>query len=270
MKKYKDSGITLIALVITIILLLILAGITVSQLVENGLWKNANKAKSETIKAQIKEELQIELNNIIIDCTIENKQITNEIVKQELEKKLPGIQISENLTGNYKGYDYVIDENFNINFLDDNKENSKVKYLFKEKNKYEDITGGWNVCGDRNTSYNLDDYNYMEINSHNANYCGISVSTGKEVDIANFNKIKVNLTAILNGSHGTGEAYCLGIKKTQFQSLNWEEFDKATEKIVEVGENITLELDVSELSGNYFIGIQTAHFLIKIHEIWVE
>lgn len=34
----KNKGITLIALVITIIILLILAGITISQLAENGLF----------------------------------------------------------------------------------------------------------------------------------------------------------------------------------------------------------------------------------------
>lgn len=45
-KQEKNNGITLIALVITIIILLILAGITISTLTgENGLLTKANTAK---------------------------------------------------------------------------------------------------------------------------------------------------------------------------------------------------------------------------------
>ncbi len=53
MKKIrKNRGITLIALVITIIVLLILAGVSISMLTgENGILKRANEAKEETQKA---------------------------------------------------------------------------------------------------------------------------------------------------------------------------------------------------------------------------
>ena len=55
MKKYigRKQGITLIALVITIIILLILAGITI--LTNQGLLKNAKEATNRTENAQ-KEE----------------------------------------------------------------------------------------------------------------------------------------------------------------------------------------------------------------------
>lgn len=46
MKKQKNQGITLIALVVTIIVLLILAGISIATLTgDNGLIKNARKSK---------------------------------------------------------------------------------------------------------------------------------------------------------------------------------------------------------------------------------
>ncbi len=52
----KDKGITLLALSITIIILLILAGITIVGLTgENGMIKNAGKAKNETEIAEEKE-----------------------------------------------------------------------------------------------------------------------------------------------------------------------------------------------------------------------
>ena len=53
MKKYKSQkGITLIALVITIIILLILAGISISALTNQGLFKNAKEAQNATEKAE--------------------------------------------------------------------------------------------------------------------------------------------------------------------------------------------------------------------------
>ena len=52
MLRNKDKGITLIALVITIIILLILAGISISALTNQGLFKNAKAAQNATEKAE--------------------------------------------------------------------------------------------------------------------------------------------------------------------------------------------------------------------------
>ena len=52
----KRKGITLVALVITIIILLILAGISILALTNQGLFKNAQKAKEATADAQEKEK----------------------------------------------------------------------------------------------------------------------------------------------------------------------------------------------------------------------
>ena len=57
--KKENKGITLIALVITILILLILAGITIASLTgENGLINRAANAKEQTEIAQEKEILQ--------------------------------------------------------------------------------------------------------------------------------------------------------------------------------------------------------------------
>ena len=56
------TGITLIALVITIIVLLILAGVTIAMLTgENGILTKTTEAKSETAKATAKEKVQTEV-----------------------------------------------------------------------------------------------------------------------------------------------------------------------------------------------------------------
>ena len=58
--KKSSKGITLIALVITIIVLLILAGVSIATLTgDNGILTRANEAKEETEQASTEEELQL-------------------------------------------------------------------------------------------------------------------------------------------------------------------------------------------------------------------
>ena len=60
MKKTNNKGITLIALVITIIVLLILAGVSIAMLTgENGILGKANTAKTTNDEAKAKEQIQI-------------------------------------------------------------------------------------------------------------------------------------------------------------------------------------------------------------------
>ena len=61
----NQNGITLIALVITIIVLLILAGVSIAMLTgDNGILSNAQKAGDDTLKAEVKERLQLALNDV--------------------------------------------------------------------------------------------------------------------------------------------------------------------------------------------------------------
>ena len=66
MKKQKNRGITLIALVITIIVLLILAGVTITTLTgENGILTKATTAKEQTRAAEVEEQVSISIERII-------------------------------------------------------------------------------------------------------------------------------------------------------------------------------------------------------------
>lgn len=72
MKSLKlENGITLIALVITIIILLILAGVSISMVIgENGIVNKAKKSKEDTEKAKVEEEealknLENEIENFV-------------------------------------------------------------------------------------------------------------------------------------------------------------------------------------------------------------
>ena len=83
-KIFTQNGITLIALVITIILLLILAGVTIATLMgDNGLINRAKDAKIATEIASIKEEIQLE----ILEKQVENEgNISDDTLKEILEK----------------------------------------------------------------------------------------------------------------------------------------------------------------------------------------
>ena len=90
MEKLKENkGITLIALVITIIVLLILAGITISALAgDNGLFTRAQQAEKLTKKSQYFEEINIE----ILDEIAQRKEETKEkafikSIQERLENK---------------------------------------------------------------------------------------------------------------------------------------------------------------------------------------
>ena len=112
--KNKNSGITLIALVITIIVLLILAGVTIASLTgENGLLERASKAKEETAEGQAKEEVTIAWNGVQIDGKINGWDNTRKA--QELQTELGNGATatvdgtdSNKINVTYKGYDIVI------------------------------------------------------------------------------------------------------------------------------------------------------------------
>ena len=88
-QKFKERGITLIALVITIIVLLILAGVTLSTLTgDSGILSNAEKAKDKTDQATLKEEVSLKVIEDELDTqnqlTIEDR--LNKIENAKVEK----------------------------------------------------------------------------------------------------------------------------------------------------------------------------------------
>ena len=135
MKNFNEKGITLIALLVTIIILIILAGISISTLTgKNGILNQANSAKIMTIVSGIKEE--IGLKNI--ECQVEDMSINIEsllkegkierIVKPEYDTYYiyyiikPKSYISMKNLGNGNSTEFkdifLIDDAFNIKYID--------------------------------------------------------------------------------------------------------------------------------------------------------
>ena len=137
--KHKSKGITLISLIITIIILLILAGITISQLSKNGILSRADTAKTKEIKAEMKEKLLISLSDLQIEK--EGKAILNDITQSWLNSKLPEYTniVTSNLETNGKIITlknngiiqtYEIDNNLNIYELEDDDE---INFTYEDR-----------------------------------------------------------------------------------------------------------------------------------------
>ena len=67
-QKIEEKGITLIVLVITIIVLLILTGVSIAMLTgQNGVLTRAKDSNDETVKAEVQEKINLALNEIYTD-----------------------------------------------------------------------------------------------------------------------------------------------------------------------------------------------------------
>lgn len=105
--KHERSGITLIALVITIIVLLILAGVSIAMLTgDNGILTQANHAKIETRAGTVEEIVNLWKNDINLgeytDMTVETEEemlqrILNEeyVYENEIDRKNKIIKIGD-------------------------------------------------------------------------------------------------------------------------------------------------------------------------------
>ena len=90
--KNKNSGITLISLVVTIIVLLILAGISISMLSgDNGLLKRAGDARDDTVIGQEKEQVELAYISAAV------KKLGDNVDKDDLQDELD-LSVGENKT----------------------------------------------------------------------------------------------------------------------------------------------------------------------------
>ncbi len=117
-KKFdRNKGITLIALVITIIVLLILAGVSIATLTgSNGLITRTNQAKEETEKAGAKEKVQMEAAGSFDNYGKFNMDKLKENLKDNLG--LTDEDIKDNpdgsITVTIDGYEVTVDSNGNV------------------------------------------------------------------------------------------------------------------------------------------------------------
>ncbi len=87
MKKGSEKGITLIALVVTIVVLLILAGISISMLTgENGVITQARNAKEATEQAKVEELVSVALGSVISKNNGSTSGITPKMIADQINE----------------------------------------------------------------------------------------------------------------------------------------------------------------------------------------
>lgn len=112
--KRRADGITLIALIITIIILLILAGVSIVALSERGIFANANKAKLETKRAQVEEWLKLK----VMEEQVNNPNGTSQEIIPKVRENVENNQDELKKIGKNVAVDseVTIEENDNVCF----------------------------------------------------------------------------------------------------------------------------------------------------------
>ncbi len=246
LKNKANKGITLVALVITIIILLILAGITiVSLLGENGLLNRSSQAKEEAVKAQLKEEIEMAIMDIQAEELPKGKNVTLESLagqgeengQLENHKDLKEGNITANLdedeiTGEYKGYNYKIDKNLNV-YIEKtiiSQTSKKVRYIIVEINGY--LEG----CDDAII-------NELEIYDKDINKCNYIVLSNLEYDTGTKGKSSYwenmsywNYTNLNDGSYEYSSNAVGGQNCTAFFDGQYKNIDSWARFIIDLGE----------------------------------
>ncbi len=188
-KTKEAKGITLIALVITIIVLLILAGVTIATLTgDNGILKKAGDAKTQTEQAKADENLKIAIaGSYGTDGKLNLKDLKDNLENQEIDydKNNTGFPLEVTVNGEKK----KIDANGNVTVKLESVADSKTKgTVFKDTTTLEDTYGnqvkipkGFKIANDSATDVTggivIEDATYT--NTIGSQFVWIPVGTGE-------------------------------------------------------------------------------------------
>lgn len=101
MKTKENKGVTLIALAVTIVVMLILAGVTISVLNgENGIVKQAQKAKEESKIKELKEKVRIDIAGKRVENI--NGELRVSVLKEILDKYFDNVPVETQITSETK------------------------------------------------------------------------------------------------------------------------------------------------------------------------
>lgn len=291
----NKRGITLVALVITIVILLILAGISIIGLTKTGVLKNAELAKEEYQKSVKKEENDLNKINEYIKGNRENNakesELIQEVTFEVIETKGISIKVQINVKetneNDARGYfvyindevvavkdeniikieklnmatEYkikcgVIDKNGNIKESSENKVQTlekEVLYDGVDSSIFEpfrvDSASSYKAYGQKNGYYII---NALDSNGR----AGININN--KIDLTNIKKIIVNTDLSNNyGSSFIGTIY-LGICNQKNNSIDFIKSINYSTNATK-NERKILELDVSDIEGEYYIKTIVVH-----------
>ena len=222
MKKTRKEGITLVALVITIIILLILSGVSIASLTGNGLFEKAKLAKEKQENAQIKENEILdgyvnEINAVIsgsrndiefksFPITISNEGIitantTNINMKilvvikdNKFEDYAVGNTYAINVESGKTSNVYLIGIDENMQFYKSNtvSYSGNRTYLYYANHEYENISGGWEIW--HHSSAYAEKRLDCLYGSNTQSACGnYHFVTKSQINVSNYSTLKANV-----------------------------------------------------------------------------
>ena len=291
--RKSENGITLVALVITIIVLLILAGVTIAMVVgDNGIITRSNEAKDETAKAEEMEEIQLaaaaskmntegEVDADYLETEL-NKLIGKGTIVGNIAKKGENEALPWEVKG-ATGRVYRIDGEGVVSVLKESSSTPAEEEIAAAEDFEEEMS---NIFGN---DYDIVDITPSEISaeyiyqnwikqfSTNESSFGYSEEKGGElcvprannyyalysntpIDFTNIDRMEIDVVNWTNNY--CASAFYLGVQSTReldenfYKSTNTE-FSTATS--YDVNNKETLTLDTSDLTGTYFIKIMCKH-----------
>ena len=244
-QKLKESkGITLIALVITIIVLLILAGVTIATLTgDNGILKKAGDAKTQTEQAKEDENLKIAIaGSYGTDGKLNLKDLKDNLENQgiDYDKNNTGFPLEVIVNGEKKKIDANGNVTVKLESVADSKTNGTV---FKDTTTLEDTYGnqvkipkGFKIANDSATDVIggivIEDATYT--NTIGSQFVWIPVGTGENaIKKANNKTVEIKLSRYTFANDGTPTDQGDNIINSYYQELATSNYGNATAKDIE-------------------------------------
>ena len=265
----NKNGITLIALVITIIVLLILAGISISMLAgDNSILSKAGQAKKDTIEGQEKE--QVELAYVSAAINKLGDSVTDEELQTELNSSVGSgkTTVSSNDDTTLNVYFKETEHNYNVdkgivskvNTSDPDEDLEKLKQYFIGKGYSDCMEVIYDEDGNRVSSH----YKNNEIipdastSIQFAEY-GIKYHNRKYEIIGNGEDDEYIVTDVADI---TGMAIVFGFRNNYIKFLpknnqTWYEWatdvENSIDLAIKTGETITLKSLIQKVGNNHYI-----------------
>lgn len=121
-KKYfnrNNKGITLITLVITIVVLLILAGVSIAMITgDNGILTQAKNAKEKNEETSTEEVVKLEVMSSFDKAGKYDVALAKQRLQQNLGANVEEIQQNNTLKVTYKGEEFLIDQHSNVSKIE--------------------------------------------------------------------------------------------------------------------------------------------------------
>ena len=155
--KTKDlKGITLIALVVTVVTILVLAGVTINLIVGNeGLFNKTKSTKKIQTVASIKEALELEK----VDIQVESKKVDLDTYLEQISTGKKNYNLSSKEKVDEKNAEIIVNDEYK--FLVKDKENGDVEIIYEGIAKASDLT-----ISPRNETYTYPNSGTFEVTNN--------------------------------------------------------------------------------------------------------